>query len=412
MKFVPFFLLALLLAAATFLLWITGKPELTELTDAATSAQLDSMLPSDAENGNKVDTYANMKDMYGTLMTDIGNAKHHIHFLFFKYEPDGVGREIGAALAAQTQAGVEVRLLYDDILCRRWRDYYRQLESQGVETAGFGAVHPPFIRKRDYYRNHRKIIVVDGRVAYIGGINVADRYLNGLDWGCWRDTIIRIEGPAVALAQRAFAADWHYATDRLLAAPVYFPEVCEQGAFPVRIITSGPIGAGPAIMRHTVSLLDRASQYVWFESPYFIPPDEVRKAMLDAARRGVDVRVLLPPRGDRGETTQWASKSYFTEALRAGVRIGLYQPGYLHSKIIVCDDAVGVVGSCNIDPRSYLLCEEIAAVIESPAYARELKDLFLTDEAQSHYIRADEWDSRPLANKVKEAAARTLASQL
>ena len=134
--------------------------------------------------------------------------------------------------------------------------------------------------------------------------------------------------------------------------------------------------------------------------------------MLNAARRGVDVRVLLPPRGDRGETTQWASKSFFAEMLQAGVRIGMYRPGYMHSKIIVSDDTVAVVGSCNIDPRSYLLCEEIAAVIESPAYALELKDVFIADEAHSQYIEAGEWDARPLSSKVREAAARMVASQL
>ena len=402
----------ILLLVAGFVFWITREPETMALLDATARARLDAMLPANAADGNKVDTFTSFGDMYDVLLADIRHARHHVHVLFFKYEPDEVGQTIGTVLAEQVQTGVEARLLYDDFPCRKWRWYYRQLEESGVETAGFGTIHLPFVRKRDYYRNHRKIIVIDGRVAYIGGINVADRYLHGLEWGCWRDTVIRIEGPAAALVQHAFAADWRYATGRLLASPEYFPQVPACGAIPVRIITSGPIGDGPAIMCHTVSLLERATRYVWFESPYFIPPDAVREAMLHAARRGVDVRVLLPPRGDRGETTLWASKSYFAEMLKAGVRIGMYQPGYMHSKIIVSDDNVAVVGSCNIDPRSYLLCEEIAAVIESPAYARELKAVFLTDEAQSQYIKAGEWDARPFKNKVREAAARMVASQL
>lgn len=224
--------------------------------------------------------------------------------------------------------------------------------------------------------------------------------------------MIRIEGPAVSAVQQDFIVDWYYSTGQLLYSSSYFPKFAVANPIPIRIITSGPIGDGEAIMRFCIQLLDRAKHYVYFQSPYFIPPTPLREALFHAARRGIDVRIMLPPRGDRGQIVQWASKSFFTKALESGVKIALYQPGYMHAKTIVCDDEISVVGSCNIDPRSYLLCEEISAVIESHDYACQMKTLFVADEALSHYISLDQWHNRPFCHKLKEQIARPWASQL
>ncbi len=412
MKVAVIVVVSLLLVLVGVALWIAGPPKRSELIDSASRAQLAQLLPSDVENGNAITTYTSFADVYGDILADIGSATHHVHMLFYKYEPDSVGLELGDVMAGRVKEGVQARLIYDDLMCLRWSSFYRELSRKGVQTAGFNRAKFPYLCKKHYYRLHRKMIVVDGRVAYLGGINVAERYLKGLSWGCWRDTLIRIEGPAVAAVGQAFMADWHFSTGELLASPDYFPQLQPAGTLPVHIVASGPIGDGPTIMHKTVELLDNASRYICFESPYFIPPNEVRQAMLRAARRGVDVRVLLPPRSDRGELTQWASKSYYAEMLEAGVKIGNYQPGYLHSKIIVADDMVAMVGSCNIDPRSYLLCEEIAAVIESSEYAKELKKVFMADEAESRYIAPDAWRRRPASDRMKEAFARQLAPLL
>ena len=401
-----------LLALLVWLLWLTGKPLVTPPLSAEEAQRLEAIVPDGIAEGNSITTYSGLESMYDILLSDIGSARRHIHMQFFKFEDDATSWKIGDVLMAKAAEGVEARLLYDDFMCRSWRSYYRQLAAHGVETAGFGPVRWPIPRKKDYYRNHRKLVIVDGRVAYLGGLNIADRYLHGLPWGCWRDTMIRIEGPAALAVQQVFATDWRYSGGRLLADRAYFPDVAPAGSLPVRLLVSGPIGEGPTIMHYTARLLDGAERYAWFESPYFIPPDEVRQALLRAARRGVDVRVLLPPRGDRGETTQWASKSYFAEALAAGVKIGLYQPGYLHSKIIVSDDRTAVVGSCNIDPRSYLLCQEVAAVVDSADYAAELRSLFLADEAQSRRIDLAEWKHRPCREKANERLSRLLSSYL
>lgn len=357
-------------------------------------------------------TYTRFAPFYEQLLTDIKAARQYVHIQFFKYEADSVGQQLGSLLAQKVSEGVEARLMYDDFVCSPWKWYYRRLAGQGVQTAGFAPVHWPFVHPRDYYRNHRKVIVVDGRIAYTGGMNIAERYLRGLDWGCWRDTMVRIEGPAAADLQRAFAADWGQATGQPLAAPLQAPTLPAGTGRRVTIITSDPPDRQRRLMRHTVRLLDEAERYVWFESPYFIPTREVMQAMCRAARRGVDVRVLQPPRGDRGETTRWASKRHYGEALDAGVKIGTYRQGFLHSKIIVSDDRVGVVSSCNIDPRSYRLCYEVAAEVRDERYAATLRDIFLADEAQSAYTDPAEWRRRPLKDRLFEALAGVISSQL
>lgn len=401
-----------LLAVLVWLCWLTGKPVVIPPIPADEAQRLEALVPDGAREGNRLTVYTGLAGMFDTMVADIESARHHVHLEFFKFEDDDAGRRVGDAMAGVAARGGEARLLYDDLLCCRWRGLYRSMEVRGVQTLGYGPVRWPLPRKADYYRNHRKLVVVDGRVAYLGGFNIADRYLKGLDWGCWRDTMVRIEGPAVLALQRVFAADWRYAGGRLLDGERYFPPVTPAGTTPVRVIASGPIGEGPSIMHFTTTLQDRAERYAWFESPYFIPPDEVRQAMLRAARRGVDVRVLLPPRGDRGETTQWASKSYLAEMMAAGVGFGLYRPGYLHSKMVVCDDRVGMVGSCNIDPRSYLLCQEVAAVVEDAGFASGLRAVFLADEAQSLRIDPADWARRPLGQKANERLSRLVASYL
>lgn len=412
MKSVLIIVTYLLLFLIGGIIWLTGRIRISPLLSPDEEQQLDACLPTLVEEGNHITTYTSLEAMFDTLLDDIGSARHHAHLQFFKFEDDATAHRIGDALAARAAAGVEARLLYDDFACIPWRPYYRQLEQRGVQTAGFGRIHWPHVQKADYYRNHRKLVVIDGRVAYLGGVNIADRYLHGLPWGCWRDTVVRIEGPAALAVQRVFVADWHYASGELLASPAYFPRVAPAGTTTVRLLTSGPIGPGPEILHYTVDLLDSAERYVWFESPYFIPPDELRLALGRAARRGVDVRVLLPPRGDNGETTQWASRSYFAEAMKAGVHLSIYQPGFLHSKIIVSDDRIGVVGSCNIDPRSYLLCQEVAAVVDDAAFATSLRDIYLADEAQALPVDPDTWSQRPCSYRIKESVSRLLASQL
>ena len=413
MKLLYIILLSITVVIVGWVVWIIGEPKGYQLTDDVQKSALDAMLGVDTEHGNAVTTFCHGKEFVDSLMDDISKAKNHIHMEFFKFEGDDECRRIGNALAAKTGAGVESRILYDDLVCNRsWRRLYAELENNGVQVAAFGKVHWPLFTQKDYYRNHRKIVVVDGRTAYIGGMNIAQRYIYGLPWGRWRDTMVRIEGPAALAAQRVFAGDWCYGTGQLLTRNDYFPAPVQAGTTPVRIVPSGPLGEGPAILRQTMAILDNSKKYVWFESPYFIPTKDLLQSLKQASQRGVDIRILLPPRGDRGESTQLASKSFFAEVMKSGINIGVYQPGYMHSKIIVADDSVGIVGSCNLDPRSHLLCEEVAAVIEDSSYAMQLKEIFLADEAESKYIDIDEWRQRPIKERIGESLNRVISSQL
>lgn len=412
MRILHFVLLGVLFALVGWFLWIISKPARYRLTGSMQEEQLDAMLSADSVGGNHITIFTDGVPLRDAVVADMQNVSSSIHLQFFKLEDDVSGRHLASLMAEKVAAGAEARVLYDDFMCYRWRSFYRRMRATGVQTAGFNPVHWPIPTKRDYYRNHRKCIVLDGKVAYLGGYNLADRYVHGLEWGRWRDTMIRIEGPAVAQVQRMFLADWCFATGCLPSLPRLFPRLVPVGQMPIRVVASGPIGNGPTLLDAYCRLLDDAQQYVWFESPYFIPPSSLLDSIIKAAERGVDVRVLQPPRGDNGETTQWASKRYYAEAMRSGVKIGVYAPGFLHSKIIVSDDRVGVVGSCNIDYRSLLLCEEVAAVVADSEFACQLRDVFLADESESHYIDPAEWNQRPIGHRLAEVSAGIIAKLL
>lgn len=412
MRILHFVLLGVLFALVGWFLWIISKPGRYRLTGSMQEEQLDAMLSADSVGGNHITIFTDGVPLRDAVDADMQNISSSIHLQFFKLEDDVSGRHLASLMAEKVAAGAEARVLYDDFMCYRWRSFYRRMRATGVQTAGFNPVHWPIPTKRDYYRNHRKCIVLDGKVAYLGGYNLADRYVHGLEWGRWRDTMIRIEGPAVAQVQRMFLADWCFATGCLPSLPRLFPRLVPVGQMPIRVVASGPIGDGPTLLDAYCRLLDDAQQYVWFESPYFIPPSSLLDSIIKAAERGVDVRVLQPPRGDNGETTQWASKRYYAEAMRSGVKIGVYAPGFLHSKIIVSDDRVGVVGSCNIDYRSLLLCEEVAAVVTDTEFACQLRDVFLADESESHYIDPAEWNQRPIGHRLAEVSAGIIAKLL
>ncbi len=405
-------LAVILLLLLIWILWLTSKPGRTALTSDADRAKLNACLQEETVNGNHIDTYPDFHPMVRQLLDDIRNARQSVHVQFFKFEADAVGQCIGEALAHKAQEGVEVRLLFDDLSNIKSKWYYHRLRQQGVQVRGFGRAFIPFFRKVDNYRNHRKVVVIDGAIGYMGGMNIADRYYQGLSWGTWRDTQIRLQGPAVGQLQQAFLSDWCYATHEMLADRRFFPPLSPQGELPVRIITSGPIGDGPTIMQECCHLADQSQQYLYWESPYFIPTKEVMQALCRAARRGVDVRIIIPPRGDRGILTPLASQSYLQEAMDAGVHFYFYRKGYMHSKVMVCDDRWASVGSTNIDPRSYLLDLEINAFVEDARYAQAIKAIFSVDEQASTLVSPERWRKRPRLRKGLERLARLFSAQL
>ena len=361
--------------------------------------------------GNAVKPYTAFYPMLDDMIADMEKAQDHIHLEFFKFEDDPAGRRVAEVLMRKARAGVAVRMQYDDLGNLSRKPFYHSLKEAGIQVKPFLALTLPFISENINFRNHRKIVVVDGRVGYLGGMNIAERYGAGLDWGPWRDTHLRVEGPAVAELQTSFLCDWRFSTGELLAEDRYYPPIPRAGDTLMQIISSGPMDEWHVAMQGLVRLISNAKQYVYIQSPYFIPTPTVMLAMKNAALAGIDVRVMIPWRGDNG-LVSLASKSYVSEALTAGVRILFYEKGFLHSKTVVSDDNFTTIGSTNVDVRSYTLNFEINAYLYDPATALQMKEAFLRDQQDCRITDPDSWKRRPRMQKFRESLARLLSPLL
>ena len=364
-------------------------------------------------SGNDVEIITDFQTMSDRLIADIEGARHHINMLFFKFEDDAAGRRIANALIRKSEEGVQVRLIYDDagnlMVPRR---FYRKLRKHGIQVRGFIRIFLPIL-SRDYNsRNHRKVVVIDGRVGYMGGMNIAQRYAEGLKWGIWRDTHMRITGPAVSELQTSFLTDWKFTKgDEPDLDPMY-PYNPPSGNTLMQIVTGGPMDKWNVMMQAYMTAIASARHHAYLQSPYFIPPEPIMKTLQNAALSGVDVRVMIPYRGDKGVLPPWASRSYFKEALNAGIRIYLYRKGYMHAKTMTIDDSLVTIGSTNIDFRGFEQDFEINAFMYDESMARQQRDIFLEDLKDAELIDPLEWDKRPVIDKAKESVARIFSPVL
>lgn len=328
---------------------------------------------------------------------------------FYIFENDAVGRMVRDALIAKAQDGVEVRLLYDDVGC--WKVphlFYDEMREAGVEVRSFLKVRFPRFTSKINYRNHRKLVVVDGQVGFIGGMNIALRYLKGVDWGVWRDTFMQVHGKAVYGLQTSFLTDW-YATDHsLITSSCYFPEMDSCGDSLIQIVTADPIGKWRDVMQGLLLAITSARRYFYIQSPYFLPTEPILLALKTASLSGVDVRIMIPERAD-ASLVHCATLSYLTELLEAGIKVYMYQKGFLHSKLWVCDDVFSSVGSTNMDFRSFEHNFEINAFMYDEASARLLKEIFLSDQKDAELLQNRSWSMRPWYQKVIESIIRLFA---
>ena len=364
-------------------------------------------------SGNNVEIITDFQTMSDRLIADIGSARQHINMLFFKFEDDEVGRRIADALIKKAEEGVQVRLIYDDagnlMVPRR---FYKKLRKHGLQVRGFIKIFLPIL-SRDYNsRNHRKVVVIDGKVGYMGGMNIAQRYAEGLKWGIWRDTQIRIMGPAVSELQTSFLTDWKFTKGDTPDLGLIYPYNAPCGNTLMQIVTGGPMDKWNAMMQAYMTAIVSARSYAYLQSPYFIPPEPIMKVLQNAALSGVDVRVMIPYRGDKGVLPPLASRSYIKEALNAGIRIYLYRKGYMHAKTLVIDDSLVTIGSTNLDFRGFEQDFEINAFMYDENLARQQHNLFIEDQKDAELIDPLEWDKRPLLDKAKESAARIFSQVL
>ncbi|MBR4192261.1 MAG: cardiolipin synthase [Prevotella sp.] len=336
--------------------------------------------------GSEVKIHTDGYSFFHALLKEIASAKDHIHLDMYIFEDDALGNMVRDALVAKTREGVEVRLIYDDVGCWNVSNrFFERMREEGIEVAPFLPVRFPSFTSKVNYRNHRKMIVIDGRTGFIGGMNIALRYVKGTKSQPWRDTMLQITGSGVYSLQRAFLVDWYFVDRNLISNRKYYPHPSEESSHNeslLQIVTSGPDTPYPEIMQGYVRMILAAKKYIYIETPYFLPTDPVLFALKTAAAGGVDVRILVPLRSDT-KFVEWAGRSYLREMVKAGVSVSYYMTGFLHSKMIVCDDAICSCGSTNVDFRSFENNFESNAFIYDTKVAIAMRDIFLEDTSQS-----------------------------
>jgi cardiolipin synthase A/B len=364
---------------------------------------------------NEVEILQDAVRFYARMMQDIEAARHSIHLQYFIWGADEFTEELKSLLVNKTRAGVEVRLLYDPLGSRAHltRAYIRGLSRAGVHAS---PTAPLWRLHTISYRNHRKITVIDGAIAYTGGMNIGREHLSGgKGFDSWRDTQVRIVGEAAAALQTVFMVDWYNATREDLFSPAYFPPAVTEGpegGVPVQILTSGPDSQWAGIRQLYFFMIVTAQHHVYIQSPYFVLDASIAEALKSAALSGVDVRVMLSARASGDQLPSWAGNTFMLDVIAAGVRVFLYEKGYLHAKTISIDSEICSIGSANIDIRSFSINYELNAVLYNRGLAKELELAFERDLAHCSEFDPEEYRRRNIAVRFRDSVARLLSPLL
>ncbi len=334
---------------------------------------------------NETDIYTSGYEFFPALLHEISKAKDHIHITSYIIEDDPLGRLIRDALIEKAHQGIEIRFLYDDVGSWKMKEnFFELMKEEGIEVHPFMPVRFPAFTSKVNYRNHRKIIVIDGKIGFVGGMNLALRYVKGEKGEKWRDTHVKITGAAVYGLQRAFLVDWFYADRTLITNRKYYPDTAiKANNNLIQIVTSSPTNVWAELEQGYIKVLLSAKQYVYMETPYFLPTEPILFALRTAALSGVDVRLMVPFKMD-SKLVQLASQSYLNQIIASGVKVLCYKNGFNHSKLLVSDDNVATIGSANIDFRSFENNFEANAFFYDKTMAERVKNIFFTDE--SHCI--------------------------
>lgn len=363
---------------------------------------------------NKVDILNNGEATFPAIFHALEKARKYIHLEYYIIQKGELATKLKELLIAKAKAGVEVRMIYDDVGC--WglaKSYVRELREAGVQIYSFLPVRFHQIANKANYRNHRKIVVIDGDVAFVGGLNFADRYMKGLPGiGVWRDTHIRVRGEAVTSLQIVFLIDWYFVRQEiLLDKEEYLPYKREDGNVLIQTVASGPDSDWASIQQAYFTMINTAKKYVFISTPYFMPGETTLNCLKAAAMSGIDVRILLPHKSD-SFLTNWCSRSYVEELLTAGIRIYWYQKGINHSKVMIVDGIMASVGTANMDMRSFEQNFEVNLIIYDRTVAKDLGRYFVEDMSNSREESLHQWKFRPGRQKVCESVARLFAPLL
>jgi cardiolipin synthase len=364
---------------------------------------------------NHVEIQQNAATFYPSLITDLKAARHSIHLQYFIWGADAFTEGLKEILIAKAREGIEVRLLYDPLGSHAHlsRAYIKEMQAAGIRMA---PTSPLYRLHTISYRNHRKITVIDGTIGYTGGMNIGKEHLDGgKGFDSWRDTQVRIVGEGAALLQTVFTIDWYNAVRENLFAQAYFPTGATAratGDAPVQILTSGPDSRWEAIRQLYFAMISTAQRHVFLQSPYFILDASLAEALKAAALAGVDVKVMLSARASGNRLPAWAGNTFIEDAVDAGVRVFLYEKGYLHAKTISIDSEICSIGSANIDIRSFSINYEINAVLYSEAHAKELETAFERDLVHCTAFDAVEYRARNPAVRFRDSVTRLLSPLL
>lgn len=360
--------------------------------------------------GNTTRVFTNGQDKFDALKRDLKSASKFINMQYYIVTDDKIGCQIKDILVEKARSGVTVRLIYDHVGSFGTKgSFFKELKQAGVQAYPFFRVAFPPFGTRINWRNHRKICIIDGRVGYIGGMNIADRYIDGgKAFKTWRDTHIRIEGPAVGGLQFSFIVDWNFMGQPLIEDSVNAEEAEVCGIDGMQLLTSGPTSQWTNIAMLFIKAIANSKRRVFLQTPYFLPTEGLLKALQTAALSGVDVRVMIPRRSD-SRMLDAATHSYVVECLQAGVKMYLYEAGMLHAKTMVVDDEFVSIGSTNFDFRSFEHNFEANMQIYSTAVNDEMAKIFQQDLKQCTRLYLSEWKKRPIAKKAGESIVRLLS---
>ncbi len=364
---------------------------------------------------NRVEILQDAATFYPRMMEDIARARHSIHLQYFIWGSDAFTEQLKDLLTARARAGVEVRLLYDPL--GSWmhlrRAYVAEMQAAGVRME---PTTPLYHMHTISYRNHRKITVIDGAIGYTGGMNIGGEHLSGGEgFTSWRDTQVRIVGEGAAVLQAVFMVDWYNAVRENVFLPAYFPPAATEGAegdMPVQILTSGPDSQWEAIRQLYFFMIVNAQRNVFLQSPYFVLEASIAEALKSAALSGVDVKVMLSARPSGNRLPAWASNTFIVDVMNAGVRVFLYEKGYLHAKTISIDSEVCSIGSANIDIRSFSINYELNAVLYSGELATQLEEAFKQDLAHCSEFDPGKYKRSNVAVRFRDSVARLLSPLL
>jgi len=395
---------------------IVKPEEIDGIDNGELAAMLVKNLQSPLTRHNQVKILLNGEEKFPELLQAMAKATHHIHFEYYIFEQhDEIGLAIIELLISKAKEGVEVRFIYDDFGSPSIKKKIeKRLQEAGVQIHPFHKVHFYLLANRINYRNHRKIVVIDGHTGFVGGINISDKYINNKkEQLYWRDTHLRIDGPGVYYLQYLFIADWNFCCDsKLIPEKKYFNhKAALKGDVHVQVTGSGPDSAEPAVLFAVLQAIYLAKEEILITTPYFIPGDSIIDALKIAALSGLSVKLLVPGKCD-SKLVNGASKANYNDLLQAGVEIYIYQKGFVHAKTLVTDGKLVMIGTANMDHRSFELNFEVNAIIYDISIAEKMRTIFFNDLENAEKLDAELWYKRPFINQLPEKLARLFSPTL